>query len=374
MSTIARTDTSVVGRWWWTVDRWALLALLLLMALGALLTQAASPSVAERIGYEATHFSLRHFVFLPLAVATMFLLSLLTIRGVRRLAVLGFAASLLLAAATLLVGPEIKGATRWLSIGSFSLQPTEFMKPFFAVATAWVLSAGIAGTTVPGRTIAGLMLAGVLAILVLQPDIGMAVVVTAIWGAQLFVAGLPMAWVLGCCVAGILGLTAAYFTIPHVAGRIDRFLDPSSGDSYQIDRAMEAFSHGGFFGRGPGEGMIKQVLPDAHTDFIFAVAAEEYGLLFCLLLLLLFAFITLRGLVRLLREDDMFVILAAVGLLAQFGLQAVINIGVNLHLLPTKGMTLPFISYGGSSMIALAIGMGMLLALTRRRPSRGAIV
>lgn len=374
MSTIARTDTSIVGRWWWTVDRWALLALLLLMALGALLTQAASPSVAERIGYDATHFTARHFVFLPLAVAVMFLLSLLTIRGVRRLAIIGFAVSLLLGLATLLIGPEIKGATRWLSIGSFSLQPTEFMKPFFAVVTAWILAAGISGTSVPGRTIAGLMLASVLAILVAQPDIGMAIVVTAIWGAQLFVAGLPMTWVIGGCVAGILGLAAAYFTIPHVTGRIDRFFDPSSGDSYQIDRAMEAFSYGGFFGRGPGEGMVKQVLPDAHTDFIFAVAAEEYGLLFCLLLLLLFAFITLRGLTRLLREEDMFVILAAVGLLAQFGLQAVINIGVNLHLLPTKGMTLPFISYGGSSMLALAIGMGMLLALTRRRPSRGKIV
>lgn len=374
MSAIARTDTSIVGRWWWTVDRWALLALLLLMALGALLTQAASPSVAERIGYDAAHFSVRHFVYLPLAIAVMFLLSLLTIRGVRRLAIVGFAVSLLLGFATLAIGPEIKGATRWLSIGSFSLQPTEFLKPFFAVVTAWILAAGINGTGVPGRSIAGLMLAAVLAVLVLQPDIGMAVVVTAIWGGQLFVAGLPMAWVLGGCVAGILGLTAAYFTIPHVTGRIDRFLDPSSGDSYQIDRAMEAFSYGGFFGRGPGEGMVKQVLPDAHTDFIFAVAAEEYGLLFCLLLMLLFAFITLRGLVRLLREEDMFVILAAVGLLAQFGLQAVINIGVNLHLLPTKGMTLPFISYGGSSMLALAIGMGLLLALTRRRPNRGKIV
>lgn len=374
MSAIARTDTSIVGRWWWTVDRWALLALLLLMALGALLTQAASPSVAERIGYDAAHFSVRHFVYLPLAIAVMFLLSLLTIRGVRRLAIVGFAVSLLLGFATLAIGPEIKGATRWLSIGSFSLQPTEFLKPFFAVVTAWILAAGINGTGVPGRSIAGLMLAAVLAVLVLQPDIGMAVVVTAIWGGQLFVAGLPMAWVLGGCVAGILGLTAAYFTIPHVTGRIDRFLDPSSGDSYQIDRAMEAFSYGGFFGRGPGEGMVKQVLPDAHTDFIFAVAAEEYGLLFCLLLMLLFAFITLRGLARLLREEDMFVILAAVGLLAQFGLQAVINIGVNLHLLPTKGMTLPFISYGGSSMLALAIGMGLLLALTRRRPNRGKIV
>lgn len=371
MNTIARTDTSIVGRWWWTVDRWALLSLLVLMVLGAMLTQAASPAVAERIGYEATHFSLRHFVFLPIAVGLLFLLSLLSTRGVRRLAVIGFAVSVLLALATLLVGPEIKGATRWLSIGGLSMQPTEFMKPFFAVVTAWMLAAGITGNNVPGRAIALLLLSLVLAVLVLQPDIGMAVVVTAIWGAQLFVAGLPMLWVAGCCIAGLLGLTAAYFTIPHVTGRIDRFLDPSSGDSYQIDRALEAFSLGGFFGRGPGEGMVKQVLPDAHTDFIFAVAAEEYGLLFCLLLLLLFAFVTLRGLSRLLREDDMFVILAAVGLLAQFGLQAVINIGVNLHLLPTKGMTLPFISYGGSSMLALAIGMGMLLALTRRRPGRG---
>ena len=374
MNSIARTDTSVVGRWWWTVDRWALAALLMLLALGALLTQAASPAVAERIGLEAGHFTLRHFVFLPAAAAIVFLFSLLSTRGVRRLATIGFAVSLLLTVATLLFGAEIKGATRWLSLGFMSLQPSEFLKPFFAVVTAWMFSAGIANNGFPGRTIAGALLVTVLSVLVLQPDIGMAVVVTAVWGAQFFVAGLPMIWVIGCCVAGVVGLVTAYFAIPHVTVRVDRFLDPSSGDSYQIDRAMEAFSLGGFFGRGPGEGMVKQVLPDAHTDFIFAVAAEEYGLLFCLLLLLLFAFVTLRGLSRLLREEDLFVVLAAAGLLAQFGLQAVINIGVNLHLLPTKGMTLPFISYGGSSMLALAAGMGMLLALTRRRPNRGAVL
>ena len=367
----ARTDTSIVGHWWWTVDRWALLSLLLLLALGALLTQAASPAVAERIGFAAGHFSLRHMIYLPLSVGAIFCLSLLSTHSVRRVAAIGFLISLLLTLATVLVAADINGASRWLKFGSLSLQPSEFLKPFFAVVTAWMLAAGIAQPGFHGRIIACALLVCVLAILVAQPDIGMAIVVTAVWCAQFFIAGLPMLWVVGVSLCGILGIATAYLTIPHVTARIDRFLDPDSGDSFQIDRAMEAFSNGGLFGRGPGEGLVKQTLPDAHTDFIFAVAAEEFGLLFCLLLILLFAFVTLRGLVRLLREEDLFVILAAVGLLSQFGLQAIINIGVNLRLLPTKGMTLPFISYGGSSMLALAIGMGMVLALTRRRPAVG---
>jgi len=370
MSTFARTDTSVVGHWWWTVDRWSLLAVALLVLIGALLSLAASPSVAERIGLESFHFARRHFVFLAPAAAILIGMSMLTPRGVRRVAVVGLAAGLALTLATLLVGAEAKGATRWLLLGGFSLQPSEFVKPCFAVVTAWLLAARSEDEAPPAVLICCALYAVIITMLLLQPDIGMTAVVTAVWFAQFFVAGLSMTWVFGLGLAAIGGAVAAYLLVPHVTSRVDRFLDPSSGDSYQIDRAMEAFHRGGLLGQGPGEGAVKNVLPDAHTDFIFSVAGEEFGLLACLLIVGLFAFVTLRGIQRLLREDDYFVLLAATGLVTLFGLQATINIGVNLNVLPTKGMTLPFISYGGSSLLASALGVGMLLALTRRRPGR----
>ncbi len=371
MISFARTDTSIVGRWWWTVDRWTLLAVALLIAIGTLLTLAASPAVAERLQLHGQHFVLRQALFLPLAVAVMFLVSLMSPRGVRRISVVGFAISLLLVALTLLLGPEIKGATRWLQFAGLSIQPSEFIKPCFAVVAAWMLAEQRRREGVPGGLICCALFALVAWLLVLQPDFGMTAVVSVVWFGQCFIAGLSMLWVGLLGLLGLAGAVVAYATIPHVASRIDRFLDPASGDSYQIDRAMDAFGQGGLLGRGPGEGMVKRVLPDAHTDFIFSVAGEEFGLIACLIIVALFGFITLRGFARLLREDDLFVLLAAAGLLTQFGLQAVINIGVNLNLLPTKGMTLPFISYGGSSLLALALAMGMVLALTRRRPNLG---
>jgi cell division protein FtsW len=363
----ARTDRSVVGRWWWTVDRWSLAAIGLLIGAGVVLTLAASPAVAERIGYESFHFVRRQLVFLPPAILLMFGISLLSPRGVRRLGAVGLGVSIVMLALTLKFGPEVKGATRWLMIAGLSVQPSEFVKPCLAVTVAWMLALQKRGQAA-GNLIAVLLYALVAALLMLQPDMGMTIVVTAVWAAQLFMAGLPIAWVGALGGLSALGGTAAYMFIPHVASRIDRFRDPSSGDSYQIDAAMDAFANGGLFGRGPGEGIVKRIIPDAHTDFIFAVAGEEFGLLVCLSLVALFAFVTLRGFSRLLGEQSLFVLLAGSGLLIQFGLQAVINLGVNLHLMPTKGMTLPFISYGGSSMLALALAMGMALALTRTRP------
>ena len=371
MISFARTDTSIVGRWWWTVDRWTLLAVTLLIAIGTLLTLAASPAVAERLQLQSQHFVLRQAVFLPLAVSVMFVVSLMSPRGVRRISVVGFAVSLLLVLATLFLGPEIKGATRWLQFAGLSIQPSEFVKPCFAVVAAWMLAEQRRREGVPGGLICCALFALVAWLLILQPDFGMTAVVAVVWFGQCFIAALSIAWVAALFGLGLVGAVAAYATIPHVASRIDRFINPASGDSYQIDRAMDAFGQGGLLGRGPGEGMVKRVLPDAHTDFIFSVAGEEFGLIACLIIVALFGFITLRGFARLLREDDLFVLLAAAGLLTQFGLQAVINIGVNLNLLPTKGMTLPFISYGGSSMLALALAMGMVLALTRRRPNLG---
>jgi len=371
MISFARTDTSLVGRWWWTVDRWTLLAVALLIAIGTLLTLAASPAVAEKLKLDPQHFVLRQVIFLPLAMAVIFIVSFMSPRGVRRISVIGLAISLILVGLTLFMGEEIKGATRWLQLAGLSIQPSEFVKPCFAVTAAWMLAEQRRREGVPGGLICCALFAVVVSLLVSQPDFGMTAVVSAVWFGQCFIAGLPMLWVGILAVLGLAGAVVAYATSTHVASRIDLFLNPASGDSYQIDRAMDAFGQGGLLGRGPGEGMVKRVLPDAHTDFIFSVAGEEFGLIACLIIVGLFGFVTMRGFARLLREDNLFVLLAAAGLLTQFGLQALINIGVNVNLLPTKGMTLPFISYGGSSMLALALAMGMVLSLTRRRPNLG---
>ncbi|WP_316979316.1 putative lipid II flippase FtsW [Shumkonia mesophila] len=365
---IGRTDTSLVGRWWWTVDRWTLAALFAIVGVGAVLTLAASPPVAERIGLETFHFARRQFVFLPLALAIMISTSLLSVKGVRRLAALILVASLVMMVGVLFFGVETKGAVRWLQIGSLTIQPSEFVKPSFAVMAAWMLAERRMDDGFPGYGVATILLAVVAGLLLLQPDVGMTILVAAIWGVQLFIAGLPLTWV-GAIGAIFLGAgVGAYFTFSHVQSRVDRFLDPAIGDSYQVARGLEAFRNGGLFGRGPGEGQIKAVLPDAHTDFIFAVAGEEFGLIVCLLIVALFTFVVLRGFARILKEENLFVVLAVSGLLVLFGLQAIINMASAVRLMPPKGMTLPFISYGGSSMIALALTMGMVLALTRARP------
>jgi cell division protein FtsW len=365
MLAISRTDTSTLGRWWWTVDRWTLAALLLLMGMGALLVAAASPAVADRIGAPTFYFVERHLTLLGPALAIMMLVSLATPVQVRRGAMIGLLGCIGLLAFVLLFGQEVKGARRWLSIAGFSLQPSEFMKPLFAVTAAWFLAREKQSERFPGHTIA-IALYGVLAgLLVLQPDFGMTVVLTAIFGAQLFLAGLPIVLVILAAVLSAIGIVAIYFTLPHVAHRIDTFLDPQSGDTYQITRSLEAFAHGGWFGTGPGQGVVKNGLPDAHADFIFAVAGEELGAVTAMLIVAIFVFVVLRGFARVMRKDDLFITLAAGGLLVQFGLQALIHMGSALRLFPTKGMTLPFLSYGGSSLLALGLGMGMLLALTR---------
>lgn len=367
MSAIARTDTSVLGRWWWTVDRLTLVALGALIFCGIIMAMAASPPVAARIGVEQYHFVKRQMMILPVAVGLMFLVSLSTPRQVIRMAVIGLGVSLAFTALTFVIGPEIKGARRWVSLPGFQLQPSEFVKPFFAVVAAWLFAAQKMYRRVPGYLISVALYAGIATMLIKQPDLGMAAVVTMVWFSQFFMAGLPL-WLVGMmgCL-GFAGLFGAYMFLPHVTSRINRFLDPAAGDSYQVDRAMEAFMNGGLLGRGPGEGIVKRAIPDAHADFIFAVAAEEFGLIACLIIVGLFAFVVMRGFSRVLQETNLFVLLATTGLLVQFGLQAIVNMASTLHLMPTKGMTLPFISYGGSSLLALAIGMGMVLALTRKR-------
>ena len=372
MTPFTRADTSILGQWWWTVDRWSLAAIAALMAFGALLAAASSPAVASRIGLDEFYFIKRHFMLLPVAIAMILAVSAMTPTQVRRMAVIAFLGCIVLLAATLLLGTEIKGARRWLSIAGFSLQATEFVKPMFAVVAAWLFSEAARDPRFPGRLICTGLFATVIALVIAQPDLGQAVVITGVWMAQFFLAGLPMWLVAGLVVLGVSGLIGSYFTLSHVASRIDRFIDPKSGDTYQIERSIEAFSSGGLFGRGPGEGQVKQVLPDAHADFVFAVAGEELGMFVALFIVTLFAFIVLRGMTRAMSEQNLFIMLAVSGLLVQFGLQALINMGSSLQLIPTKGMTLPFISYGGSSLLGVALGLGMTLALTRRRLGSGA--
>ena len=366
MIQVPRDDRSVIGQWWWTVDRWSLGAILAIMAFGVMLTLAASPPAAERIGADSFLFAKRQFLFLPMALTLMLAISLASPRHIRRLALIVFCGSVLLLAATFVIGVEIKGARRWISVpGLSSVQPSEFVKPSLAVISAWLLAQSRAERRAPGYILSTLLVGGVLTLLIMQPDLGMSIVVAAVWACQLFVIGLPM-WVVGFgVIGGAAALVGAYFTLGHVRSRFDRFLDPSSGDNYQVNTSLEAFNNGGLTGRGPGEGTVKAQLPDAHTDFVMAVAGEEFGLIVCLLILGLFAFVTLRAMSRASRETSLFITLAATGLGVQFGLQAVINMASTIQLIPAKGMTLPFISYGGSSALAMAICVGMMLALTR---------
>lgn len=369
MSAVARTDTSLVGRWWWTVDRWLLVMITALAFCGAVLTLAASPAVAERIGLDTYHFATRQLVYLPLALIAMLGVSLLSPRGVRRLALFVTLGAVLLMVLTLAVGVEVKGASRWIRLGGFAIQPSEFVKPGFAVLAAWLFSRRRLDDRFPGYMLATglyILIAGLLA---MQPDVGMTLVVSAIWAVQFFLAGLPLMLVVAMGIMFLLGSVGAYFAFDHVQLRVDRFLDPAAGEGYQVTRSLEALRNGGLFGRGPGEGRIKEVLPDAHADFILAVAGEEFGLIVCLVLVFLFAGIVLRGITRAFQDDDLFIMLGVAGLMVQFALQTIINMASTLNMMPPKGMTLPFISYGGSSTLAIGIGMGMALALTRIRPS-----
>lgn len=367
MIALTRTDTSLVGQWWWTIDRWTVVAVAVLVGFGGLLALAASPAVAARLNVDPFYFATRQMIFFAPALLMMFAVSLMSTQGVRRLAFAVFGLSVIMLIATFFVGIDVKGARRWIDFGVISLQPSEFIKPSFAVVTAWLFAAHRNRENSNGNLIAIALFVLVGGMLVMQPDIGMTAVVAIVWFSQFVLAGLALQWIAGLAVLGVTAMVGAYFMLPHVASRVDRFLDPASGDSYQVNRSLEAFMNGGLFGRGPGEGNVKSVLPDAHSDFIFAVAGEELGVLVCLLIVGLFALVVLRALSRALRENSLFVMLASAGLAVQFGLQASINMGSSLRLIPAKGMTLPFISYGGSSLIAVALTIGMLLALTRRR-------
>ena len=359
-----RTDRSLVGVRWWTIDRWLLASALLLMVVGALLVMAAGPAVATLINLPSQHFGMRQGIFLVPAVGLMLTVSLLEPRPIRALALVGLAGTIGLMILAIVAGSEIKGATRWITIAGINLQPSEFAKPLFAIVSAWLLTLWREGQDFPGWIYSAGLMAVIVGILVLQPDIGMTLMVVLTWGFQMFLAGMPMLLVICVVALAPLGLAAAYFTLGHVHKRINQFWD---GGAWQVEQARDSFANGGLFGVGPGDGTVKLHLPDAHSDFIFAVAGEEFGALACLTLLALYAFIVLRGFSRAMSDEGLFCLIASASLLLQFGVQAAIHMASSVDLIPTKGMTLPLISYGGSSLVASGLTMGLILALTRRR-------
>jgi cell division protein FtsW len=365
---MSRASTSPLGEWWWTVDRLMLAALAALTLAGIVMSLAASPAVATRIGLDPFHFVDRHVLFLLPATVVLIATSALSPRNVRRVSLMVFIVGMALIVATLFFGAEIKGARRWIVLAGVNVQPSEFVKPAFVILISWLFAESARRPEMPANTMAIGLLASVITLLVLQPDFGQTMLIALVWGALFFMAGMRWIWVAGLGGSAVVGLVGAYYTIPHVAKRIQGFMEKGSADTYNVDVALESFGRGGWFGTGPGEGTIKRVLPESHTDFVFAVAAEEFGIVLCLILVALFSFVVIRALMQAMRNDDPFARFGTAGLAMLFGMQSVINMAVNLHLMPAKGMTLPLISYGGSSMISIAYGMGMLLALTRERP------
>ena len=364
-----RAGEPILPRWWRTVDRWTISCVLLLFAVGLLLGLAASPPLAERNNLPPFHYVERQAFFGALALIAMLLTSMFSPDLLRRLGVLGFLASLVAVALLPFFGTDFgKGAVRWFSLGFASVQPSEFLKPGFVVLAAWMLAASQTVGGPPGKVLSLGLTVVVAALLAIQPDFGQAALILFGWAAMYFVAGAPMLLLVGLAVLTVLAGVHAYNASEHFARRIDGFLAPDVDPRTQLYYATNAIQEGGFWGVGVGEGQVKRVLPDAHTDFIIAVAAEEYGLVLVLFVIGLYATIAIRALMRLMRERDPFIRLAGTGLVCMFSAQAIINMGVAVRLLPAKGMTLPFVSYGGSSLVAAGIGIGMLLAFTRSRP------
>jgi cell division protein FtsW len=362
-----RLSNHPLVRWWWSIDRASVFVALALMLLGLVIVTTASAGVANDFRVDPYYFARRQLVFALIAFPFLLLVTWLSPAGVRSTAILLFVVAFVGVVATLFVGVETKGASRWLRLGPLgSIQPSEFLKPAFVVLTAWLMSGEEAGDRVKGFFLSAFLLGGLVVVFMLQPNFAMVAVFGMVWWLQCFICGAPLRFLIPIIMAGPAVAFVAYTTLPHVKSRIQRFIDPASGDTFQVDQAREAFASGGFFGRGPGEGVVKNHLPDAHTDFIFAVIGEEFGILACMTLLALYGVLFWRSFARLMAQEDRFVMLAGSGLLVLFGVQILVNVGVALHILPTTGMSLPFVSYGGSSLLALSIVMGYVLALTRK--------
>jgi cell division protein FtsW len=362
----------ILPKWWRTLDKWSMTCVMLLFAVGLLLGLAASVPLAERNGFGNFHYVSRQAVFGGAALMAMLLTSMMSPQLVRRLAVIGFVCSFAALALLPVFGTDFgKGAVRWYSLGFASVQPSEFLKPGFVVVAAWLIAASQEINGPPGKLWSFGLCVTVVLMLVMQPDFGQASLVLFGWGVMYFVAGAPMLLLVAMAGIVVLGGMVAYSSSEHFARRIDGYLNPEVDPTTQLGYATNAIREGGLFGVGVGEGQVKWSLPDAHTDFIIAVAAEEYGLVLVIAIICLYSLIVVRSLFRLMRERDPFIRLAGTGLAAMFGVQAMINMGVAVRLLPAKGMTLPFVSYGGSSLIAGGIAVGMLLAFTRTRPQGG---
>jgi cell division protein FtsW len=371
-SNYGRSDTSAVGRWFWEIDKVLLLLLAVLIGIGLIAVAAASPAAGERysggsVRFSELHYFYRQIVWIGVGVPVMIAISMMPRERAKRLSLAGAAIFFVMLIFVPILGPEVNGATRWIDIGIGQIQPSEFLKPFFVVAMAWLLSLREQDKSLPVFPLSAVLVGGVAVLLMKQPDFGSTIIFASVWIAMLALAGVSLR-VLGIlAAAAVVGVILAYFFYPVATTRIDGFLF-GEGDNFQVENAMRTLTAGGLFGMGPGAGTRKFGLPEPHTDYIFSVIGEEFGLIACLAIAILYLTIVARVLIKLLDEDNSFALLAAAGLVIEFGLQALINMMVNVQLAPSKGMTLPFISYGGSSMLALSIGMGLLLAFTRRNP------
>ena len=363
---IARSDRSNIALWWWTIDRLLLTSFFILIIFGVLLVMASSQHLAESLNISSHHFTLRHIFFGVLSIPIIIFFSILNERQTKILCIIGLFISICLLFLILIEGEKIKGAQRWLYIGNLSFQPSEVCKPFYVIFNAWILSLWIQKTKFPGWiwSIGSIILISIL--LLLQPDIGMTIVMIFTWGFQLFITGIPLIIIICLILAFPIFMILAYNYFDHVKIRIDNFVD---GKTYQISKSLQSFESGGFWGKGPGEGFYKKSLPDAHSDFVFAVAAEEYGAFICCFIIIIYGLIIFRSFLLTLKNNNLFFILSVSGLAFQLGFQSLIHMASNTDLIPTKGMTLPFLSYGGSSILASAITAGILLSLTKKNNS-----
>jgi cell division protein FtsW len=367
-----RSDTSAVGRWFWEIDKVLLLLLAVLIGIGLIGVAAASPAAGHRysggsVRFSDLHYFYRQILWIAVGIPVMIGISMMSREKAKRMSLGGAAFFFTLLIFVPVLGPEVNGATRWIDIGIGQLQPSEFLKPFFVIAMAWILSLRELDKSLPIFPMSAVVTGAVAFLLMKQPDFGSTIIFGAVWIAMLALAGVSLRALGLLAAAAVVGIILAYFFYPVATTRIDSFLF-GEGDNFQVENAMRTLTAGGLFGMGPGAGTRKFGLPEPHTDYIFSVIGEEFGLIACLAIALLYLTIVCRVLIKLLDEENTFAILAAAGLVIEFGLQALINIAVNVQIAPSKGMTLPFISYGGSSMLALSIGMGLLLAFTRRNP------
>lgn len=364
-----RRYLNFVKKWWMDIDKINFLIVIATIVFGLMMTATSSPAIAERIGVSKFFFLKKQLFFAFVGIMILTSLSFLDYSKIKLLSIAGLLGAVALLVAVIIFGSEAKGAKRWIAVAGFTMQPSEFVKAFFVIVNAVILQHLHSKKWHIKYGVSTSLYLIILTLLLLQPDFGMAIVFTALWSVQLFAYGLPMLFIYGMGILGVLGAIGAYLVFPHVEDRINRFLD-SGETNYQVERSLDAFVNGSFFGTGPGDGIVKNFIPDAHTDFIFAVIGEEYGIISCIMILIVFAYLITRIVKRALDEENMFVYLSLCGLMMQFTTQMVVNIGVSLKLLPTKGMTLPFISYGGSSMLAMSICFGLILAFTKRKYHR----